>query len=273
MPHLLAIDVSNAHTALALWPLAAGEDDEDGRHHWQIASDPSRTADEHRVLFGRLLADGGLSPADVGACVMSCVVPELLHTMTAACHTAFAVEPLVVGPGVRSGLRIRTENPRELGADRIANAVAALARHGAPVIVLDFATALTVDVVGADGDYLGAIIAPGIEVAADALARRTARLPRVDLAPPARAIGADTDAGLRSGVVFGYVGLVEGLVRRVHGEIGPAPVVATGEAPWLAPILAETKVVDAYEPRLTLDGLRRIYFRQRAIERGRASAR
>lgn len=275
MSALLAFDVSNTHTGIAWWPDevpprpdAPGHEPDHGPSHgdappphWQIASDPGRTPDELRVLLTRFLAEGGLDRSEVGACVIACVVPESLATLVATCRRLFECEPLVVGPGVRSGLRIRTENPRELGADRIAGAVAATARYGSPVLVLDFSTALTVDVVSADGDYLGAIIAPGIEIAADALARRTARLRRFDLVPPDRAIADDTDAALRSGMVFGYLGLVEGLVARVHREIGPAPVIATGDAPWLAALLAHTRVVDAYDPLLTLDGLRRIYRR------------
>jgi len=259
MSTLLAIDVSNTHTGIAWWPDEA--DEASDPPHWQISSDPNRTVDELRVLLARLLADEGRNPAEVEACVIACVVPEILGTLCATCRRMFGIEPLVVGPGVKSGLRIRTENPREVGPDRIAGAVAAVARFGGPVLVLDFSTALTVDVVGAEGDYLGAIIAPGIEIAAEALARRAARLHRFELTPPPRAIADDTDAALRSGMVFGYLGLVEGLVARVHRELGPAPVIATGDGPWLPELLAHTRVIDAYDPLLTLRGLRRIHRR------------
>ncbi len=262
---LLAIDVSNTYTSLALWtagsPDGAGPPPEPAPQHWQIASEPARTVDEHRLVLTQLLASRGLAPPDVAACVIGCVVPELRATVVAACRECFRVDPLVVGPGVRSGLRIRTESPRELGADRIANAVAAVARFGSPVIVLDFSTAVTLDVIGAGGDYLGAIIAPGIDVAAAALAQRTARLRHFDISPPTRAIAEDTEAAVRSGVFFGLVGLIEGLVARVRAEIGPAAVVATGEAPWLPAVVDHTTVIDAYAPLLTLDGLRRIYVR------------
>jgi type III pantothenate kinase len=260
--NILAIDASNTHTSLALW--LSGTD----ARHWRVSTDPARTSDEHRVLFAQLLEGDGLSPEDVTACVLGCVVPELTPTIEDTCRALFGVAPLVVRQGVRSGLRILTDNPRELGADRIANAVAASARFGNPVIVLDFGTALTVDVVGPSGDYVGAIIAPGIEVAADALARRTARLGRIELVPPPRAIASDTDSALQSGIVYGYLGLVEGLVARVRAEIGDAPVVATGEEPWLRDIIAQTEVVDTYEPLLTLDGLRRIYERHHAAPSG-----
>lgn len=249
----LTIDVSNTHTTMALWR------GETSPHRWKMSSDPARTADEHRVLITQLLARDGLKPGDVSACVVACVVPELAGTIELVCRQLFGVDPLMVRPGVRSGLPIRTDNPRELGADRIANAVAASARFGCPVIVLDFSTALTLDVVGPDGSYIGAVIAPGLEIAAEALSRRAARLGSIELIAPPTAIGRNTDHGLQSGLVFGYVGLVEGLVRRVREEVGDAPVVATGDEHWLEPLLDETDVIDAYEPLLTLDGLRRIY--------------
>jgi type III pantothenate kinase len=160
---------------------------------------------------------------------------------------------------VRSGLRIGTENPREVGPDRIANAVAASARFGRPVFVFDFATALTVDVVDDRGDYAGAIIAPGLEVAAKALTHSTARLGRFDLRPPDKVIATDTANALRSGVVYGYIGLVEGLVGNLRDELGDAPAVATGEAAWLQELLAQTQVFDHFAPLLTLDGVRRIF--------------
>jgi len=257
MHGILAIDVSNTHTALALW---SGER---AVQHWVVSTDTARTLDEHVVLVSRLMARDGHDPDDVRGCVIGCVVPELLATVEATCRRLFAASPLVVGPGVASGLAILTENPREVGADRIANAVAARALFGAPVLVLDFGTALTVDVVSAAGAYVGAIIAPGIEVAAEGLARRAARLGRIDLVAPPRAIADNTVQGLQSGLVFGYLGLVEGLVARARDEVGPARVVATGEAACLAEVLAHTFVVEAYEPLLTLDGLRQIYQLQR----------
>jgi len=249
----LAIDVGNTHTALALW--VPGDD----VRHWQLASDPLRTPDEYRVLLTQLLARDGLGPESVAGCVVACVVPALVAPIAGACRALFGPSPLLVGPGVRSGLPIRTEDPREVGPDRIANGVAAVARYGSPVMVLDFTTALTIDVISTDGDYLGAVIAPGIEIAAEALALRTAQLQRIELVPPPRAIATDTKHGLQSGLVYGYLGLVEGLVRRVRAEIGPAPVVATGDEPWVPGLLEHTGVVDAYDPLLTLDGLRRIY--------------
>jgi type III pantothenate kinase len=254
---LLAIDVANQHTALALWRGEAAE------RHWLLATERGRTADEHRLLMSQLLAQAGLVPQDVSACVLGAVVPDVVGPLSAACRDLFGRAPLVVGPGVKTGLKVRTEDPREVGADRVANAVAAKERFGSPVLVLDFATALTVDVVDAAGDYRGALIAPGLAVAAEALASRAAQLSPARLAPPPNVIGTDTESGLRSGLFYGYLGLVEGLVERVRSELGPdTRVVATGEADWLPALLERLSVVDAYEPLLTLDGLRRIHDRQ-----------
>ena len=252
----LAVDVSNLHTGLAVWP-ATGPP-----HHWKVSTQPQRTPDELRALVSDLLESKGVSPDDIDSSVLGCVVPEQLSTFEEALATLLGAPPLVVGPGTRTGLDIGTDDPREVGADRIANAVAARERFGAPVIVLDFGTALTVDVVGADGRYVGAVIAPGLQVAAEGLARNTARLGRFDLRPPASAIAADTEGGLQSGLVLGYIGLVEGLLARVQAEEGPAPVVATGDATWLTDLLELTTAVQAYDPLLTLDGLRRVLAKQ-----------
>jgi type III pantothenate kinase len=269
-PGLLTIDVGNATTALALWQGDVAV------RHWQLATEAARTADEHRVILAALLGGAGagagsgaglgagLGAGAVGATVLGSVVPAAVAPWVAACEALVGAPPLVVGPGVKSGLRVRTEDPREVGPDRLANAVAALALHGAPVLVLDFSTALTLDVVDKAGDYVGAIIAPGLGIAADALAERAAQLGRVPIAPPPSAIGDSTEAGLQAGLFFGYTGLVEGLVARVRAELGPAPVVATGEAPWVPDLVAHCPSVDGYVPLLTLDGLRRIHARQQA---------
>jgi type III pantothenate kinase len=253
MSGVLAIDVSNRQTALALWQ------DEAPVHAWRLSSDPARTTDEHRLLLRQFLARDGVAAEGVAGSVLACVVPPVVAPLVRAIEELLGEPPLVVGPGVRTGLAIHTEDPREVGPDRVANAVAARAAYGAPVIVLDFSTALTVDIVGPAGDYLGALIAPGMDIAADALARRTAQLGRIDLSVPARVIATNTDDGLRAGLVLGYTGLVEGLVRRVHETIGAAPVVATGDAAWLTPLLAAGGPIDAHDPLLTLDGLRRIW--------------
>jgi type III pantothenate kinase len=213
------------------------------------------------VLIDSLLTRDGVDRDDITAAVMASVVPPLTATVSAACESLFGMQPLVVGPGTHTGLEVRTDNPREVGPDRIANAVAASVQFGEPVMILDFTTALIIDVVGAGGEYMGAIIAPGMGIAAEALSRRTAQLQLIEFKPPPRAIARNTEHGLQSGLVLGYLGLVEGLVKRAQDETGPAPVVATGEAAWLPGLLAQTDVVDAYEPLLTVTGLRLIYDR------------
>jgi len=260
---LLTIDVGNRQTSLAAWPLRPLADEgPEPRAHWLVGTHPGQTADEHRLILGQLLTEAGLQAAEVGAVAVACVVPGIARALGGACRTLFGTEALFVGPGLRSGMPIRTENPPELGPDRLANAVAALAGYGAPVIVLDFATALTLDLVDGEGRYQGTYIAPGIEVAAAALAERTARLGPVVLGAPRRAIGADTESGLRSGLVYGYVGLIEGLLEAAQDALdGRAAVVATGDLAAAEPLLAELAVRPQADPWLTARGLRLLHHR------------
>lgn len=259
---VLALDVSNLLTSAAF--LADG-----GRPvRWSISSAVGRTVDEYRVLLARLLVGSGIDARQVRGSVMACVVPELCGTIARAVESVSGKAPLVVGPGVRTGLDIRTDEPRQVGADRIANAVAARDLVGAPAIVADFGTAFTLDVVGPDGDYVGAVIAPGIDVTAHALTRRAARLGQIAVETPPRAIADNTAHGLQSGLVFGYIGLVDGLIDRVRSEVGPAPVVATGDGPWIRELLAGCRSIDHYEQLLALTGLRLIHDRHH----GRPSA-
>jgi len=257
----VAVDVSNTLTTVALWSGDAPV------HHWRFATDTMRTADEYQVLLSRLFARDGVAAGDVSACVVGCVVPALTTRMADVCRRLFGREPLIVGPGVHTGLRIDTADPREVGADRIANGVAAMHRFGTPVLVLDFGTALTVDAISADGAYVGAIIAPGLEVAAEGLARRAARLGRIDLVAPPCVVADNTEQALQAGLVYGYVGLMEGLIERARAEIGPARAIATGDAPVVAELLRLTTAIDAYVPLLTLEGLRLIQRRHEASKR------
>jgi type III pantothenate kinase len=247
---LLVLDVANATTAVGVFAgerLAA---------RWRLSSDPRRTPDEYGLLLRQLLAT--LDGEPPRGAVLGSVVPALTPSLCRACRDHVGVEPLVVGPGVRSGVAIRTDNPRELGADRIANALAARALHGVPAIVADFATATTFDVVGAAGDYLGAVIAPGLEISAQALARQTAQLQVVELSRPARVVGRSSATAVQSGLIHGFAGLVEGVVARVRAELrAPARVVATG--PLAEAVAAATRVIDAVDPELTLQGLRLLW--------------
>jgi type III pantothenate kinase len=253
---LLALDTGNTHTVCGLF---AGER---LRADWRIATRRDLTADELGILLRGLFREAELDPREVRGVVISSVVPDLNAVLAETSARYFGCHALFVGPGVKTGLPILYENPHEVGADRIVNAVAAVARYGAPVIVLDFGTATTFDVVSRAGEYLGGVIAPGLGLSAGALFERAARLSPVDLRRPQRVIGRNTEQSLQSGLYLGYVALVEGLVRRIHAELGdPAPVVATGGlAAVLEPELGLLTAVDAH---LTLEGLRLVWDKNR----------
>jgi len=251
---LLAIDTGNTHTVLGLFDgdrLAAD---------WRIATRKGETADELGALLRALFAGEGLDPASVDGVIVSSVVPDWNGILAATARRAFGHEALFVAPGVKTGLPILYENPHEVGADRIVNAVAAVHCYGAPVIVLDFGTATTFDVVGPKGEYLGGVIAPGLGISAEALFQRAARLMRVDVKKPAHIIGRTTEESVQSGLFHGYVSLVEGVVRRLRAELAvETPVIATG---GLAPVFqAELSFLEAVDPHLTLLGLRLVWER------------
>jgi len=249
---LLAIDIGNTGIAFGVF------DGEILRATWNIATDLNKTADEYAVLLLNLLPREGLTLSDVGDAVICSVVPPLEPIFEELSKRYLRTSPLVVGPGVKTGVRICTDNPREVGADRVVNAAAAHRLYGGPLIVIDFGTATTVDAISKEGDYLGGAIAPGIGIAAEALFERASKLPRIELIPPEHAIGRNTVTAMQSGIMFGYVGLIESLVARIRRELGgKARVVATG---GLAKVIAgETKVVDVVNLHLTLIGLRLIH--------------
>ncbi|MGB4441092.1 MAG: type III pantothenate kinase [Coriobacteriia bacterium] len=251
---LLAVDIGNTQTVLGLIEGRTIES------RWRMATDATLTSDEIRVKIGGLLAlDGHDSDAIDGVAIAS-VVPSLTAAYEDLAERITGARPLVIGPGVKTGLAIAYENPREVGADRIVNAVAAIEAHGAPVIVVDFGTATTLDVIDSGGAYLGGAIAPGIETSAEALFRRAARLSAVDLEPPTRVIGRNTRESVQSGLLFGEAARVDGLVRRTWAELGyECPVVATGGlAERLSPLCETVTAVDA---DLTLTGLALVWER------------
>lgn len=224
---------------------------------WRIRTDNMRTCDEYGVMLKSLLELKGLGMSEVKAVVISSVVPSLMMELDWLAQKYFACKPLVVGPGIKTGLAIKYENPREVGADRVVNAVAAYNKYGGPLIIIDFGTATTFCVVNDKGDYLGGAIAPGIRISTEALVSRAAKLPRVELVKPRSIIGKNTIASMQAGIIYGFVGQVEGIIRRMKKEIGEATVVATG---GLAQVIAqETDVIDIIDEYLTLDGLRLIY--------------
>jgi type III pantothenate kinase len=251
---LLAVDVGNTNTVLGLFdgPTLVEE--------WRVRTIRGRTADEIDVQLAGLLARRGVQPGDVDAACISSTVPTLVPSWEGALERVTGAPPIVVGPGIRTGVPVRTDNPREVGPDRIVNAVAGYALVGGPCVVVDFGTSTNFDVVSADGEFLGGVIAPGIEVSMDALFARAARLGAVELVAPPTVIGRSTVACIQAGAVFGFAGQVDGIVRRIWAELGGrCPTIATGGLATLVFPHAET--VDRYEAGLTLEGLRLIWER------------
>ncbi|MEE9247465.1 MAG: type III pantothenate kinase [Dehalococcoidia bacterium] len=249
---LLAVDIGNSSISLGVFR------GEELRATWRIATDVNKQTDEYAALFHGMLSIRDLQPSCIKESVICSVVPPLTGVFQEFCKRYLGLNPLIVDTGVKTGIRIHYENPKDVGADRVADAVAAYHKYGGPVIVVDFGTATVIDAISADGDYLGGAIAPGIGIAAEALFGRASKLPRVELTAPSAAIGKNTVDSMQSGLIFGYVGLVEELVRRFQKELGQkARVVATG---GLAPIIAkETPVLETVDPDLTLEGLRLIH--------------
>ena len=249
---LLTYDIGNTSIHVGLF------DGEQLQATWRIGVEREKLPDEYGVLLLNLLHAKHFNPKDVDACIIGCDVPPLIPTFERVCRDYFGCEPLVVGHGIRTGIRITYDNPKQLGADRIIDAVAAVKKYGKPVIVVDFGTATVFDAVDENGDYIGGAIAPGIGIASEALFARAAMLYRVQLERPPRAIGKNTIHAMQSGILFGYVGLVEGLVARFKAELGGDPrVVATGGLAMM--VAQETDCLDVVDPELTLTGLRLIY--------------
>ena len=253
---LLVIDVGNTNMVLGVYK------DTELLDHWRISTDRQRTTDEYGVLIRELFYLNDLRADDINAIIISSVVPPVVPTLERMCQRYFGLSPLLIGPGVKTGMDIRYDNPREVGADRIVNAVAAYEKYGGPVIIVDFGTATTFCAVDAKGVYLGGSICPGIGIATEALVQRTAKLPRIELKRTNSVICRNTIESMQAGVFYGFVGQVEGIVSRMRRELDmSARVVATG---GLAVVIAPaTKTIDVVEPMLTLEGLRIIYERNR----------
>jgi type III pantothenate kinase len=251
---LLAVDIGNTNVAFGVY---------EGRTLRQVfraETVRSRTADEYGVLIGQLMTLRGIDAASITAAIVASVVPPLTDVMVEAIRHAIAREPLVVGPGLKTGIAVKYESPRDVGADRIVNAVAAYDRHHAGVIVVDFGTATTFDCISPKAEYLGGVIVPGIEVSLDGLLARAAKLSRIEIAAPPRIVGRNTTHALQSGLVHGYASLVDGLVDKLVAELGFAcKVIGTG---GLAPLIAEqARTLTELDDHLTLDGLRILHER------------
>ena len=256
MPSLLAIDIGNTNTVLGLWR------GDDLVAHYRIETNDRRTADELAVLLRGLLAGDGIEVAALSDSIVSTVVPTALHQVTRLCGGRLEIPLVVVGPGIKTGMPILYENPREVGADRIVNAVAAFEALRSGCVVVDFGTATTWDVVSPRGEYLGGVIAPGIQISAEALYRHAAKLPRVELARPGKVVGRNTVASMQSGLVYGYAGMVDSVVDRIRAEVDfEARCIATG---GLAPLIAgESRTIESADDLLTLRGLKILFDRNR----------
>ncbi|MGD0292233.1 MAG: type III pantothenate kinase [Terracidiphilus sp.] len=257
---LLAIDVGNTNTVLGLYKLEGAKPKLAA--HWRITTHRSQTADEYGVFFVNLFEMNDLSPRQVSHIIISSVVPPVESTLRQVCEAYFHTQPIFVEPGIKTGMPVLVDNPTELGADRLVNAIAAFERYGGPCIVVDFGTATTFDVISAKGEYLGGAIAPGLGLSADALFSHAARLSRVDIKRPTKVIGTNTVTHLQSGLYYGYIGLVDGILERIENELGQKPrVIATG---GLAPQIAkDSRFITEIDDMLTLDGLLILFERNR----------
>ena len=265
---LLVLDVGNTNTVLGVFELTRDAQGA-GNYgsliaHWRVSTTKSQTVDEYGVLFRNLFAMNGLEVSSVQGTVISSVVPPLDSTLREVCERYFQIKPLFIEPGVKTGMPVHYDNPAEVGADRIVNSVAAFEKYGGPCIIVDFGTATTFDAVSAKGEYLGGVITPGIGISADALFERTARLPRVDIRKPSRVLATNTVNSLQSGLYYGYLGLIDGILERLIAELGgDVKVVATG---GLASLMSGgSKYIREVDELLTLEGLRIIYERHHDV--------
>ena len=251
---LLVVDIGNTNTVLGIY------ENKKLLTYWRMSTLKNRSADEIGILFMQFFQHRGIKNDDIKAAIISSVVPPIMHSFEQAIKQYINVEPLIVGPGTKTGMNIRYDNPKEVGADRIVNAVAGYELYGGPLILIDFGTATTFCAISEKGEYMGGVICPGIQISVDALFERTAKLPRIDLVKPETIIGKNTVHSMQAGAVYGYVGQVDYIVNRMKEEIkGEVKVVATG---GLAPLIAsESSTIDETNGLLTLEGLRIIYER------------
>ena len=268
---LLVLDVGNTNTVVGVFQSPASDGGQYGPliAHWRVTTAKTQTVDEYGIVFRQLFAMNALEVSSVDGTVISSVVPPLDSTLREMCEKYFQSKPLFIEPGVKTGMPVHYDNPAEVGADRIVNSVAAFEKFGGPCIIVDFGTATTFDVVSKKGEYLGGVITPGIGISADALFARTARLPRVDVRKPPRVLATNTVNSVQSGLYYGYIGLIDGILERLIAELNDkVTVVATG---GLAGLMGGgSKYIAEIDDLLTLDGLRIIYERNQAHSKRRS---
>lgn len=256
---LLVIDVGNTNIVVGIYK------EDELLYDWRISTDKNRTSDEYGLLFNQVFQYNNIDPRDIRNVIISSVVPPLMHTLPTMSMRYLGIEPIVVGPGVKTGMNIKYDNPKEVGADRIVNAVAAYEKYGGPLIIVDVGTAVTFCVVSKEGDYLGGVIYPGIKISSEALFTRTAMLPKVEIIQPDRVIGKTTVKSIQSGLVYGYIGMIDFIIKKIMEELGvkreEVNIVGTGGFSSL--IASESEYIKKIDKMLTLEGLKIIYERNR----------
>lgn len=256
---LLVVDVGNTNIVFGVY------ENDILLYDWRIATEKNRTSDEYGLLFEQIFKYHGLCPKSVEDVIISSVVPTLMHTLSTMSVKYFDKEPIIVGPGIKTGMSIKYDNPKEVGADRIVNAVAGYEKYGGPLIIVDFGTAITFCAISKDGDYLGGVITPGIIISSEALSLRTAKLPKIEISKPDTVIGKTTINSIQSGLVYGYIGLVDYIIERMKGEMKDEGEIKTvvGTGGFSSLIASESKYINEIDKLLTLDGLRIIYGRNK----------
>ncbi|MEI7027655.1 type III pantothenate kinase [Paenibacillus sp. y28] len=251
---ILVVDVGNTNIVLGLY------EGKQLQHHWRISTNRSATSDEYGMLIYNLFQHAGIGFEQVDGVIISSVVPPIMFTLEKFCLQYVRKTPVIIGPGIKTGLNVRYENPREVGADRIVNAVAGIEIYGPPLIIVDFGTATTFDYIDGAGQYIGGVIAPGIGISTEALYQKAAKLPRIELVKPKTTVGRNTVASMQAGIIYGFAGQVDGIVERIQEEFQvQTKVIATGGLAEL--ISGESRTIEIVNPLLTLEGLRIIYER------------